>query len=596
MKIVSQGLDQAIDLLTNRLISERTAQGLWEGELSSSAVSTAVASFALSKLSHQDSDLISRSRHWLAHNINSDGGWGDTPDSPSNLSATLLTRAALMLDHEPTDSTANALVRSEQWIIDHLGGASKKHIIDGVKNFYGKDFTFSAPILTICALSPMFDNDQKVWSEIPKFPFEFAVLPHQTYHLLKLPVVSYALPALIAVGIAQFKHDSKLNPISRIIRRLSVKPSLKKLLAITPSNGGFLEAVPLTAFVASCLGCSGYNDHIVVKKALQFLRSTIREDGSWAIDTNLSQWVSSLAIKSLDSMKIFSDEEKHQLAKQLISHQFTDVHPFTHAKPGGWGWTNLPGAVPEADDTAGTLIALALLRPKVTPEIEAGIQWLLNLMNRDGGVPTFCKGWGLLPFDRSCPDISSHALQAFTLWLPYLTGKLKFFTEKAISGLIRYLESCRDTDNAWTPLWFGDQNAPNQANRVYGTSTVLINLYDQPYQKIKHLVDPAVAWLWQVRNSDGGWGGELNTPSLFETTAQAVAALALYSDEVSRLHVSIDFLVDKIIDSNGCPAGSPIGLYFASLWYSEKLYPVIFGLRALKLVKSGYGSKVENNS
>ncbi len=595
MKTVSQGLTQAIDLLTDRLVAERTANGLWEGELSSSAVSTAVASFALAKLSQQDYGLVTNSRRWLVRNINKDGGWGDTPDSASNLSATLLTRSALLLDQEPEDQIVNALVRSEQWIIDHLGGASHKHIIDGVKNFYGKDFTFSTPILTICALSPMFDNDPQVWSKIPRFPFELAVMPHQTYHLLNLPVVSYALPALIAVGIAQYKHDSKLNPISRFIRRLSVKPSLKKLISITPSHGGFIEAVPLTAFVASCLGCSGYDDHPVVKKALDFLRSTIREDGSWAIDTNLSQWVSTLAIKALDEVKNFSDEDRNKLADQLISHQFTDVHPFTHAKPGGWGWTNLPGAVPEADDTAGTLIALALLRPKVTPEIEAGIRWLLNLMNRDGGVPTFCKGWGLLPFDRSCPDISSHALQAFSLWLPYLTGKLKFLTGKAIAQLIRYLASSRDTDNAWTPLWFGDQNSADQTNRVYGTATVLINLYDQPYQKIKHLVEPAVAWLWKARNPDGGWGGEPNTPSLFETTAQAVAALSLYSEDISQLQVNIDFLVDQIIDSNGCPASSPIGLYFASLWYSEKLYPVIFGLRALKIYKSRYDSELETN-
>ena len=217
------------------------------------------------------------------------------------------------------------------------------------------------------------------------------------------------------------------------------------------------------------------------------------------------------------------------MAERLVLHQFTDVHPFTHAKPGGWGWTHLPGAVPEADDTAGTLIAMFLLKPQqVTPEIKAGIQWLLNLMNRDGGIPTFCKGWGLLPFDRSCPDISSHVLQAFSLWLPHLTGKMKFSVEKAIVKLIRYLASCRDIDNVWTPLWFGDQNAGNQSNRVYGTATVLINLYGQSYQNIKHLVEPTVAWFMKIRNPDGGWGGEPNTKSLFETTAQAVSALSFY--------------------------------------------------------------------
>ena len=110
MKTISQGVTQAIDLLTNYLLAERTAKGLWEGELSSSAVSTAVASFALAKLSKKDFGLTISSRRWLVRNINKDGGWGDTPESISNLSATLLARAALLLDEEPTERTVSALI------------------------------------------------------------------------------------------------------------------------------------------------------------------------------------------------------------------------------------------------------------------------------------------------------------------------------------------------------------------------------------------------------------------------------------------------------------------------------------------------------
>ncbi|MEZ6048428.1 MAG: hypothetical protein R3C11_23220 [Planctomycetaceae bacterium] len=40
------------------------------------------------------------------------------------------------------------------------------------------------------------------------------------------------------------------------------------------------------------------------------------------------------------------------------------------------------------------------------------MNWLLDLQNRDGGWPTFCRGWGALPFDRSAPDLTAHALRA----------------------------------------------------------------------------------------------------------------------------------------------------------------------------------------
>ena len=46
------------------------------------------------------------------------------------------------------------------------------------------------------------------------------------------------------------------------------------------------------------------------------------------------------------------------LLNWLLDCQNTDVHPFTGAAPGGWGWSDLSGAVPDADATPGALIAL----------------------------------------------------------------------------------------------------------------------------------------------------------------------------------------------------------------------------------------------
>src|SRR6266568_4695463 len=51
--------------------------------------------------------------------------------------------------------------------------------------------------------------------------------------------------------------------------------------------------------------------------------------------------------------------------------------------------------------------------PTRRPAAMAGIHWLLNLQNADGGLPTFCRGWTNLPFDRSAPDLTAHALRAW---------------------------------------------------------------------------------------------------------------------------------------------------------------------------------------
>ena len=53
--------------------------------------------------------------------------------------------------------------------------------------------------------------------EIPQLPFELAALPHQLFGWLRLPVVSYALPALIAIGQVRHHHRPSLNPPLRFV-------------------------------------------------------------------------------------------------------------------------------------------------------------------------------------------------------------------------------------------------------------------------------------------------------------------------------------------------------------------------------------------
>src|SRR5436190_12012225 len=83
------------------LLAQRTPEGHWVGELSTSALSTAVAAGALAlvrKAGRGSFDpLISRGLAWLAEHQNADGGWGDTVKSLSNISTTVLCRAAFHL-------------------------------------------------------------------------------------------------------------------------------------------------------------------------------------------------------------------------------------------------------------------------------------------------------------------------------------------------------------------------------------------------------------------------------------------------------------------------------------------------------------------
>lgn len=570
-------INKALKLACERLAAETAPDASWRGYLSGSAVSTATTAFALSRL-RLESDKACAACKWLADNINDDNGWGDSPESPSNLTATLLAKAALT-QHLDLDEIKNAQSLSDQWLIENIGGISPEHISTGVLHCYGKDRTFSAPILTMCAMSGMLGAEPECWKIVPRLPFEIAALPRGLFRLMKLPVVSYAIPALIAVGLLRFRKTANKD-LSFIHNKLIIPPALRRLRAMAPENGGFLEAIPLTAFVSMCLGEAGLADELVVQKALDFLESSIREDGSCPISTDLSTWLTSLSSSALHEAAVLSDKRRDELIKIICSRQTKTINLFSGARAGGWGWTDFSGSVPDADDTAAALIALSKLSSgALNDEVLSGLEWLLKLMNRDGGMPTFCRGWGLLPFDRSCPDISAHAFKAFCLWRDFVPPKLAKKLDSAILKLLRFLKKSRDLEQVWSPLWFGDQGAEKQTNRVYGTSVVLESLAGYP--DIDYLTAPALDWLCKARNDRKKWGGEAGSASMFETSAKALAALSLYPQTKEFAVESAEVLAAEFIENDGIIKSSPIGLYFASLWYDERLYPLLFAVPAL---------------
>jgi squalene-hopene/tetraprenyl-beta-curcumene cyclase len=332
----------------------------------------------------------------------------------------------------------------------------------------------------------------------------------------------------------------------------------------------------------------------------------VRPDGSWPIDSNLSTWVTTLSINALSDAGENLDEMAGKLRRWLLDQQSRSLHPFTSAAPGGWGWTPLPGAVPDADDTAGALLALKHLG--VTTEsrgaAQAGIPWLLDLQNHDGGWPTFCRGWGYLPFDRSSADITAHALRALHAWEATCSSDR---IERAQQKGLQFLNRQQRSDGSWLPLWFGNQHAADDENPTYGTARVLAAYRDLD-QMDSEPARRAIAWLLEAQNPDGGWGGACGTPSSIEETALAVDVLlavkrltpapsparggeSMGGDSVATpvsgegrnvtaVNNGLAWLVEQV-EAGGLKKPTPIGFYFAKLWYFEKLYPIIFTVGAL---------------
>lgn len=143
----TEQVNEMIADITRQLLQKRSSDGIWRGCLSSSAISTSVAIFALYQI---DSDTyepyIRKGAGWLKKTMRADGSWGDSVESPSNMTATLLSYASLYAVDIPPHET-------ETYLKERLGGNTDEDIVQGVLSYYGKDLTFSVPILVMCALA-----------------------------------------------------------------------------------------------------------------------------------------------------------------------------------------------------------------------------------------------------------------------------------------------------------------------------------------------------------------------------------------------------------------------------------------------------------
>jgi len=579
------------------LLAESTADGHWIGRVSSSPLSTATAISALAIVDRHAplaggrivdeqrecalSELIIGSLRWLAKHQNPDGGWGDTDRSPSNVAATMVVRAAFALTCTPAGHPG-LLERADAYIAAQGG-------VKGLKQRYGK--TLAAPVLANYALAGLVD-----WKQVPALPFEATRLPWQLTKLLRLPLAGYSIPMLVAVGQARHFYRKPANPIARILRDATCESSLAKLEEQQPSSGGFLESTPLTSFVVMCLAAINRADHAVVRSGVEFLLAGVRPDGSWPLGANLAIWNTTLAASALAAAG--EDPRETHCWNWLLSCQLR-TRDAAGAEIGGWAWTDLPGGVPNADDTASALIALKsafdadVRREEIASAARAGVNFLLALQNSDGGWPLFGRGTGGLPFDTSGADMTARGLRALKAWQQTVLADTQLTDTQradldrriawALEAGLRFLAATQARDGSWIPLRFGNPHRAAGENPVYGTAQVLLALRD-----VARLDSPAARraldWLTANQRADGSFGADVKSgPASVEETALATQALYACGDtqlQIDAAMRAMRWLTDAV-ETNRHSESAPLGRYFGKVWYYERLYPLVWTVAAL---------------
>jgi squalene-hopene/tetraprenyl-beta-curcumene cyclase len=155
--------------------------------------------------------------------------------------------------------------------------------------------------------------------------------------------------------------------------------------------------------------------------------------------------------------------------------------------------------------------------------------------------------------------------------------------DRAVAAALRYLAREQRGDGAWVPLWFGNQHAAEEANPTYGTAKVLIALADcERDAAVTGMVSRGAGYLVGTQNADGGWGGAVGCPSSVEETALALDALTAtgVAEAAGARGRAAAWLVRATQGGTRFPV-SPIGFYFAKLWYHERTYPLLMTVSAL---------------
>ena len=540
------------------LLAECESTGHWVGQLSSSPLATATAISALALVGRhapatdsgaladdlcrgETSRLIVKSLRWLMKTQAADGGWGDTAGSPSNIVATMLVRAAFCLTCVPGDDD-DMLERADAYIERHGGLAAVRRRCSGNK-------PFAAAVLANLALAGL-----APWSEVPQLAFELAGTHSDVWNRLRSPVghgdlAPHDVAAVIAVGQARFCHRKPLNPLLRAARCAAIEGSLAVLEKIQPPSGGFLEATPLTSFVVMSLASLDRCEHSVVRRGVEFLLSSVRGDGSWALETDLAVRNTALAVNALAGGGEQIETATFDWLVGCQRHETSGNDADEKNIAGGWAATDLGGALANCDDTAAALLALstapvafehdnadwAARRTVALAAAKRGALWLLELQNDDGGWPLTYQGDGKLPLCRSASELTAHALRALHAWRSRLVGngfadestaiaeadlsaKLDLADDSAderhelgtriaaaLEGGLRYLLESQQPDGSWNPLWFGNPYREDQQSPTFGTARVLLALGD-----LGRLDTTAARrgldWLSAAQNDDGGWG------------------------------------------------------------------------------------------
>lgn len=374
-------------------------------------------------------------------------------------------------------------------------------------------------------------------------------------------------------------------------------------------DGTFYSYFSSTFLMIFALLSLGYSkDEPVIKNAVEGLKSLRTDiDGLPHIQyANASIWNTSLINTALQLAGVSSNDPAVKKANTyLLKRQHDQLGDWAihnpHAKPGGWGFSDINTLNPDVDDTTASLRAIARSVEGSSEYQDAwdrGIQWLVSMQNDDGGWPSFERNtensWlAFFPIEKGeymFGDPASADLTGRTL--EFLGNYTNLpVAESLIKNAVNWLVENQEQDGSWYGRW--------GICYIYGTWAAVTGLVATGYANHPS-VRKACDWLKKIQNEDGGWGESclsdsqksyvpLNASTLTDTAWAVDALIAAEDQPTEQIQKGIQYLLNSI-DKEDWTTVYPKGQALAGSFYIHyHSYRYIFPLMALAHYRGKFG-------
>jgi squalene-hopene/tetraprenyl-beta-curcumene cyclase len=493
------GLDTAVELGAERLLSLQHPDGWWKGELESNATMIAEHLFLHHFLGLRDAETDRLLANELLARRRADGTWSIWFEGPADLSVTVEAYTALKLAGVDAGETTRQYIRRN-------GGVARTRI-------------FTRAFLALIGQWP--------WRRLAHVPVELILLPANG-PLSVYDFACWARQTMVSLSVVEALQPVRPSAIdlSEIGGRrtpASGTPRLsrqrRRAIAVAEqwvrerqeadgSWGGIQPPWVWSLIMLAALG-HGFEDETFARGLAGWERFLVRDGDRLRPEACQSPiWDTALSVLALRAAGVPADDPRLRAAGSwLLGEEVTVSGDWAIRRPelapGGWSFEFDNDLYPDVDDTA--VVALALRELELGDDaVRRGLDWTLGMQSRSGGWGAFDADnealWLYkLPIcdfgkvtDEPTADVTAHALEAL--------GHERGYDSAIASGL-DWLLAEQEPDGSWFGRW--------GVNHLYGTGAAVPALEACGVPPEHPAVRRALAWLDSVQQPSGAFGEDI---------------------------------------------------------------------------------------